>query len=264
MASGLGKCLRRLIHNPGASLFVSSADRIARRADIFVLIQEQGLGQRIYDVSTGLCLDDIVHAGGHHAIQRQTEVNRASRQAGVKRYQAAGGIMGSKDIGEQSREGATTKKRLADDRKTKVLSVVSRLSYQGRGQRPSLGTVSDELDRLEVRTGQGKFFNPKRLSQFAKAFQDEWEHAFDCYARNRRRIRQVISSTLVEFRNRRKRQAAMRRLFRRTPLHLVRASRGVDMWFSTPHLQHLRVYHTSKRNCQDGCRGPPLLVIMIP
>ncbi|MBB3992410.1 hypothetical protein GGR95_000029 [Sulfitobacter undariae] len=258
MASGLGKCLRCLKRNPHAILLVSSADRIARRADIFVLIQKQGLGQRIYDVSTGLCLDDIVRAGGHHVIEKQTESDRTSRQLGLKRYHATGGVMGSIDIGMRSRDASQKKKRLADDREAAVLSVVSRLTSRGRGQRLSLGKICDELDHREIRTGQGRFFTPQRLSQFGKGRPHRWRHALDSYARPRRRIRQIITATQIEIRHRRVRQTTMRRLLKRTPVRHIQTSRGFDTWTCIGHFPHGQARYTSKCDCRDGCRGPPV------
>jgi len=258
MASGLGKCLKLLKRHPHAILLVSSADRIARRADIFVLIQKQGFGQRIHDVSTGLCLDNIVQVGLHQVIEKKTDAHRESRQAGLDRYQAAGGVVGLKDIGRQSRHAAQKKKRLADDREAEVLSVVSRLTYQSRGQRPSQGTICDELDHLEIRTGHGHFFTAERLSQFGKRSPHRWRHAFDSYARPRRRIRRIITATQIEFRNRRVRQTAMKRLFKRTPHHFIRTSRGFDTWICISLLPRCQAFQIGRCVCQGGCRGPPI------
>lgn len=258
MASELGEGLKLLKRNPHAILLVSNADRIARRADIFLLIQRQGFGKRIYDASTGRCLDDIIQAGLHHAIEKQTEAQRASRQAGLERYRANGGVVGSTDIAKQSRHGTLKKKKLADDREAAVLAIVSRLTSQGRGQRPTRSAICDELVRQQIYTGQGRSFTQDRLSQLGKRSPHRWEYAFDSYFRPRRRIRKIIAATVSELRNRRERQAAMMRLGNGTPRSSIRTSIGFDTWMCSRLPHRWQADTASKRVCRYGCRGPPV------
>ncbi len=75
MASGLGKCLKMLKRHPESILLVSDADRIARRADIFELIQRQGLGHRVFEAASGMSVNDIIATGKHHKIQAKTETD---------------------------------------------------------------------------------------------------------------------------------------------------------------------------------------------
>jgi predicted site-specific integrase-resolvase len=258
MASGLGKCLKLLKHNPHAILLVSNADRIARRADIFMLIQKQGLGQRIYDAATEMSLDDIIHGGLHYIIEKTTEAQRASRQAGRDRKRALGAKLGSTDIATQSRLGAQKKKQLTAQRDAAVFSAVSRYIHQSRGQCPPLSTISDELNRLAIRTGQGRFWTSERLSQHKKSKQREWAHALDSYARPRRRIRRIITSTQIEFRKRRDRSTAMRRLLKAMPVHLVNNIKSIDKSFCVSRSARWRSHQTNRCHSREGCRGPPM------
>ena len=178
MNSGLGRCLRHLKRNPDAILLVSQADRIARSAKIFLLIQQQGLGRRVFEASTEMSLDEIIDAGVHLEIERQTEAQRASRKAGVERRMRSGGVVGSQDLGELSVLASQEKIRLADEREAAVLSVIRRLVLEGRGRHPSLGEISDELTKLEIYTGQGRSFTPERLSQLKKRNPGKWKRAF--------------------------------------------------------------------------------------
>jgi hypothetical protein len=75
MASGLGKCLRLLKRDSYTIVLVSNSDRIAQRSDIFVLIQKKGLGHRVFDASTGMCVDDMVRAGHHRRIEKRQRHN---------------------------------------------------------------------------------------------------------------------------------------------------------------------------------------------
>jgi len=257
MASGLGQLLRLLKRNPDAIGLVSNADRIARRADIFTLIQKQGLGQRIYDAATGMSLDDTMQAGRHSAIEKQTEAQRASRQAGRDRLRASGVVLGSTDIAKQSRNGARKKRQLTHDRDTEILSLVSRLVYQNRGQRPPMSTISDELDHLGMRTGQGRPWTPERLSHHKKTRPHKWAHAYDSYARPRRRIRQIITATQIEIRNSRDRRTAMRRLFKRAPHHQIKTSKTFEKMLCVSRSLRWQPRQTSSFRHRAGCRGPP-------
>lgn len=253
MASGLGQLLKLLKRNPEAIGLVSAADRIARRADIFILIQKQGLGQRIFDASTGMSLDDIIQAGRHVIIENKTESLRASRQAGLDRLRASGVVLGSADIAKYSRHGARKKSQLTHHRDTEVLSVVSRLVCQNRGRCPPMSTISDELDNLGIRTGQGLHWTPERLSQHKKNNQHGWAQALDSYARPRRRLRLIITATQIENCNRRSRRIAMRRLFRKMPLQDIRTSK----MFRASHSLRWRPFRTNSFRYRQGCRGPP-------
>lgn len=258
MASGLGQLLKLLKRNPEAIGLVSNADRIARRADIFILIQKQGLGQRIFDASTGLPLDDIIQAGRHVIIEKKTESLRAARQAGLDRLQAWGVVLGSADIAKYSREGARKKRQLTHRRDTEVLAVVSRLVCQNRGQRPTMGTISDELDLLGIRTGQGRPWTPKRLSHHKKTRPQEWAHACDSYARPRRRIRQIITAKQIEIRKNRDRRTALRRLLKKTPYCQIKTSKTFEKMLCVSRSLRWRPRQTSCFRHRAGCRGPPL------
>lgn len=253
MASGLGQLLKLLKRNPEAIGLVSNADRIARRADIFILIQKQGLGQRIYDASTGMSLDDIIQAGRHNIIEKKTESLRASRQAGMDRLRASGVVLGSADIAKYSRQGARKKSQLTHHRDTEVLSVVSRLVYQNRGQCPPLSTISDELDHLGIRTGQGLPWTRERLSQHKKTRPHKWAHACDSYARPRRHLRQIITATQIETSNRRSRKTAMRRLLKEIPVQDIRTSK----MFRGSRSLRWRPRQTNNFRYRAGSRGPP-------
>lgn len=257
MASGLGQLLRLLKRNPDAIGLVSNADRIARRADIFTLIQKQGLGQRLYEAATGMSLDDIMQAGRHNVIEKQTEAQRASRQAGRDRLRASGVVLGSTDIAKQSRNGVRKKRQLTHDRDTEILSQVSRLVYQNRGQRPPMSTISDELDHLGMRTGQGRPWTPERLSQHKKARPHKWSHACDSYARPRRRIRQIITATQIEIRITRDRRTAMRRLFKRTSPHEIKTIMRFKKMLCASRPSRWRLRPTDRYSYRAGCRGPP-------
>jgi hypothetical protein len=253
MASGLGQLLKLLKRNPEAIGLVSNADRIARRADIFILIQKQGLGQRIYDASTGMSLDDIIQAGRHVIIEKKTESLRASRQAGLDRLRASGVVLGWADIAKQSRHGARKKSQLTRHRDTEVLSVVSQLVCQNRGQCPPMSTISDELDHLGIRTGQGLPWTPERLSQHKKNNPHRWAHALDSYARPRRRLRRIITANQIETFNRRNRKTAMRRLLKKIPVQDIRTSK----MFCASRSLRWRPRQTNSFRYRAGSRRPP-------
>lgn len=200
MAAGLAKVLRELKRHPSAILLVSNADRIARRADIFRLIHDQGFGLRVFDAETGMSLDDLISSGKHLEIEKRTETNRRAQQNGQDRYQAAGGVLGSSEIRSYSQQGTRAKKRLTKARQDDVLGVVAEMTRQNRGHKPSYRSICDELDRREIRTGQGRFFNPDRLRQYRKQNRGKWLAATDSYARPRRHIRQMVTTAQVQFR----------------------------------------------------------------
>lgn len=262
MASGLGKCLKLLKRNPYAILLVSNTDRIARRADIFELIQKQGLGHRIYDASTGLCLDGIVQAGRHRSIEKQTEKKRETLNEARVRFLAAGGVLGSTDIAKHSREAVLKKKRLAKEREADVLSVLARLVRLSRGKRPTMGEICDELRAQEIHTGQGRFFTSERLSQFKKKNPQKWRKAYDSYSRPRRRIRRIIFATLIELRNRRDREAGMTRLHRRTQLNRIRTNNGFNIKICISLQPRWQDHRFNMCSCRDGCRGPPVTLAL--
>lgn len=253
MASGLGHLLRLLISNPDAIGLVSNADRVARRADIFTLIQKQGLGQRIYDAATGMSLDDIMQAGRHNVIERQTEAQRESRQAGLDRLRASGVALGSTGIAKHSRRGAQKKRQLTHQRDAEIISIVSRLVCQNRGQCPPMSMICDELNHLGIRTGQGRFWSPERLSQHKKNNPHSWAHALDSYARPRRRLRRIIRANEIETRNRRIRRTAMLLLLKKMPVQDIRNSK----MFCASRSLRWRPFQTNSFRYRAGCRGPP-------
>ena len=256
MASGLGQLLRLLKRNPEAIGLVSNADRIARRAAMFILIQKQGLGHRIYEASTGMSLDDIIQADRHNIIEKQTEAQRASRQAGLDRLRASGVVLGSADIAKYSRHGARKKSQLTHHRDTEVLAVVSRLVYQNRGQCPTMSAISDELDDLGMRTGQGLSWTPERLSQHKKNRPHKWARACKS-ARRRRHLRWTITATQIETCNRRNRRTAMQRLFAKMPFLDIRTTKKLEKMLSASRSPRWRPHRTNSFRYRAGCRGPP-------
>lgn len=210
MASGLGRTLRLLQRHPDAVLLVSDADRIARRADVFGLIQRQGLGHRVFDASTGMNVNDIVRTGVHNNIEIQTEKLRAARQAGLEAYQASGAQLGSMEIKNHSSEATLMKQRRAKQRCDAIVEVVRQIIHKTRGRIPQYDEICEELDHLEIRTGQGRFFTTLRLSQRKKQHPVQWREAIDSYAAPRRRVRWLVTSTQIELRNRRNRKHAHR------------------------------------------------------
>lgn len=257
MASGLGQLLRLLKRNPEAIGLVSNADRIARRANIFILIQKQGLGQRIYEASTGMSLDEIIQAGRHNIIEKQTEAQRASRQAGLDRLRASGVVLGSADIAKYSRQGARKKSQLTHHRDTEVLSVVSGLVCQNRGQCPPMSTISDKLDDLGIRTGQGLPWTPERLSQHKKNRPHKWARARNSYARRRRHLRWTITATQIENCNRRSRRTFMQRLFNKMPRQDIRTINKTERMVWDSRSLHSLTPRTNSFRHRAGCRGPP-------
>lgn len=259
MATALGSCLRILKRNPNAILLVSNADRLARRADIFLLMQTQGFGRRIFDASSGMSLDDIIQEGIHRKIENTTHAQRVSCQAGTRQRQASGGKLGFSGIGAYSNQGNEKKQRLAERRKTEVLSVVSQLVIDGHGRRPTNGEICDELNRHEIRTGQCRFFNPERLSQFAKRYRREWDHALDSYARSRRRIKAIVNSAIrfmTNLRAKRRRQLNLFKLARLDRHQFHRITQAQGPWSRTvaPSICQCRT-HSDLRLCRCFLRA---------
>ncbi|MCG7493305.1 recombinase family protein [Thalassobius sp. Cn5-15] len=198
MATGLRKCLRHLKRHQSEILLVSSDDRISRRAEVFELIQKQGLGKRIYDASTGMNVDDIIELNHHHKVEELTNAKREAQFKAIARLMADGQAFGSPDIAKHSKKGSITKTRLADEREAQVLSVIANMTYRGGGQKPSYEEISDELDLQGIRTGQNRFLTPKRLCQLRKRSPEKWDYAFDTYHRPRRRIRELVQAAKTE------------------------------------------------------------------
>lgn len=224
MASGLGKVIRHLKRHPNAIVLVSEANRIARRPDIFELIQIQGLGHRFYNASTGRCLNDIIKDGSHIEIERQTYAQKKSRKRGLHRYIKNGGDIGYDRIADHSREGSETKKQLTHERDAHLLRIVSQMTFRNRGRPVPYTEICDELDRREVRTGQGRPFTPERLAQHRKNNRSKWIGPCDSYHRPRRDIRRNIILAPVETRKRRERHLYMQRLVKATTYKPIWAS----------------------------------------
>jgi len=257
MASGLGKALRELKRHPSAILLVSNADRIARRPDIFRLIHDQGFGLRVFDAETGMSLDDMISSGKHLEIEKRTENNRRAQQDGRDRYKASGGVLGSSEIRSYSRQGTRAKKRLTKARQDDVLGVVAEMTRQNRGHKPSFKAICDELDLREIRTGQGRFFNPERLRQYRKQNRGKWLAAMDSYARPRRRIRQIVTTALVQVRK----QCAGSRIARRfattdrRDFEAHNPTLADNMLLVRPTTRPAHQFHKCCR--RDGCSAPP-------
>ncbi len=260
MATELGKCIRHMMRHPSEILLVSSYDRIARRPDIFELIQKQGLGRRIYDVSTGMNVDDIVKAGLHFLVEKQTKAKHKAQCNAIARLMADGVEHGSPDIAKHSKQASELKARMADDREAQVLSVISAMTLHGRGQRPSYADISDELDRQGIRTGQKRFMTPARLCQLRKRSPEKWDYAFDSYHRPRRRIRKLVNEALTEIQNQRKHRRRRIWLSNKTIvgalLHGITWSDLRSLVVGPKHL-HDQIL---KQGGEDGCRGPPALI----
>ncbi|MCH2249582.1 MAG: recombinase family protein [Cognatishimia sp.] len=257
MASGLGQSLRLLKRHPDAILLVSNADRIARRTDVFTLIQKQGLGHRVFDADTGMHVNDIIKAGIHRQIETKTEELHAVCQEGLKDYQASGGQLGSPVIRKYAKKASLKKQRLTKERSDAILGVIRNNVLNTRGRVPSYQEACTELNRREIRTGQGRFFTQERLIQWRKNHLTEWSKAIDSYAAPRRRIRWLITMTQIDIRNRRNRKLARRKLTRDVdcPANDMHQS---SLWsppsFSLPIWSKERF---CRFRCCDQCRGPP-------
>lgn len=257
MASGLGRSLRLLKRHPYAILLVSNADRIARRTDVFTLIQKQGLGHRVFDADTGMHVNDIIKAGIHRQIETKTEELHAARQEGLKDYQASGGKLGSSVINTYAQKATLKKQHLARERSDAILRVVRKNVLNTRGRVPSYHEICTELNRREIRTGQGRFFTQGRLIQWRKNHLTEWRKAIDSYAAPRRRIRWLIRMIQSDIRNRRDRKLARRKLTRDVDCD-ANDMRQSSLWsppsFSLPMWSKERL---CRYRCRDQCRGPP-------
>jgi hypothetical protein len=257
MASGLGKCLKLMKRDNGAILLVSDADRIARRADVFLLIQKQGLGHRVYDASTGMSVNDVVQSGLHQKIETKTEEQHQAKLNGLDAYRASGGKLGSEYIRQHSHKAKQIKQQLAVQRRDEILQVARSAVRLNRGRTPSFQEICDELNRVGIRTGQSRFFTPLRLCQWKKQHPIEWRQAMQCYLRPRRRIRSMITMTQIEIRNRRDRNRSMRILtqdagFLATDTYQPLYVPDEAIWGSV-----CRTAQVSGRGCCDPCRGPP-------
>ena len=209
MASGLGKCLKLMKRKIGLTLLVSDADRIARRADVFMLIQKQGLGHRVYDASTGMNVNNIVQAGLHQKIETKTEEQHKAKLSGLNAYRASGGKLGSDRIKNYSHKANSKKQQIAKQRRDQVLQVLRWVVRRNQGQSTTMQDFCDELNRRCVRTGQGRFFTSLRLRQWKKKHKQEWRQAMHCYTPPRQRIQRiarVIRMTQIEIRHRRQRK----------------------------------------------------------
>jgi hypothetical protein len=222
------------------------------------LIKAQGLGRRIYDATTGLCLNDSIKLGAHTVIEEQTKRQWASRIRGMVRLMKDGGVMGNQDIARQSAIGISTKARIAKEREADVLSAVSQVVIFYRGRIPSFEEICDELDRRDIRTGQGNFFTPERLAQYKKSCVKKWNRALDSYHRPRRSIRKKIMYVVVELSKRRRCNAQMKSLLGTRINKPICVDPNCSEWVNRisnslfqPSRQH------SVTQVSDGCRGPP-------
>ncbi|WP_164744781.1 recombinase family protein [Nioella ostreopsis] len=259
MASGLGKCLKMLKRRPESILLVSDADRIARRADIFELIQRQGLGHRVFEAASGMSVNDIIATGKHHSIQAKTETDAAMRQAGMNRYRERGGYMGSPTIAMRSKTATAAKEQNTTKRRSEVFTVITDLVRVNRGRKPSYTEICDELDRRGVRTGQGHFFTPVRLAQYRKSNRTEWNSALDSYSRPRRRLNHIITTIQTETRRRRlsRRRVALLSQVALQPSHDQTRALSPDPLGAGQH-----GWRNPRQNVgvsSKGCRGPPNL-----
>ncbi len=199
MATKLGSALRHLKRNLSMIMIVSDADRIARRSDVFETVQAQGLGHRIFDVSTGNSVNEIIAIGEHYRIERQYKAARMSCQGGIQKRIAAGGSMGNPNIQNFKRQAAKIKKQNDQQRKDAVLMAVAQQSMKSRGKPTCLKAISDALDKKEVRTGQSLPFTPKRLSQFKKLNSGLWRDAANKYHSWLRRLKRTKRCAKIEF-----------------------------------------------------------------
>lgn len=259
IAGKLGTLLRHLKRHPEIIMLVSSADRIARRRDVFLALQAQGFGKRIYVASTGKCLDQIIVDGDHTRIERKTIKQQESCQRGRERYLADGGMLGNPAIKEQSAKGTKASAEKATHVLDEVLDTVKTYSLSHRGAKASKKALCDELDERRVRTVQGNPFTPVRLSQLKKRNAKAWEWAEDSYTRPRRRIMKIVSAVTGWFAALREvfllklqREALVAR-FAGSPL-LLRVCR--EAYKAALHLPLLDSSALKTRGA-DGCRGPP-------
>lgn len=276
-ASKIGTAIGKLKRHPHSIILVSDADRISRRADVFEMIQRQGLGHRIYVASSGLSLDEIVALGHHKKIEQQTQEYKEACRLGQQRCRDNGGTIGSPDIKHHSRSGAQKKSEQAKERRAGICKIISRMTCANRGQQPSHGEICDVLRDSEIRTGQGYFFTAPKLQQLKKGMVAEWDYATDSWHRPRRRIREIveewqreiqrknkvrrivrlITNCQIELNRKRERQTFMKRL-------VAFLTKG-DLWrvlvdqcsiiLKCSTLLSTSMWTKCKGN--DGCRGPP-------
>lgn len=249
--SGLGRALKMLIRHPHAIILVSNLDRIGRRIDVFELIQAQGLGYRIMDAETGMSLDDLMAAKQHLAIEKKTRARKRAQIAALVRYRASGGVHGSPDIKQHSAQGTKKKKALAKERLNEVLEVITAMVRRSRGRRPRLAEVAEELDRHDIRTGQGRLFDAERLSQLRKSNPGAFRKAFNSYKRDRQRIRAHVTTTSLVFGKRRQSQGLLRML-----------APEPSVWTFRTTIRHCTIFHEpgtafGRTRRFDRCRSPP-------
>lgn len=258
MATGLGTALRHLKHNPGMIMIVSSADRIARRSDVFEKIKAQGLGHRIFDVSTGKSVDEIITTGRHRRIENGYKAARQSCQDGIHKRRAAGGSVGNPKIKKYKPQASKAKKQNDKQRNDAVLAAVRAESMKARGKPPCLKVVSDRLNHQQVRTGQSLFFTPKRLAQFKKRNAGAWNAAATKFHAWLHRLKLTIRSVKIEADNRRKSKRQRMLLEAQPSISKKRAnsSERCNSWQVGTHgpLIHL----PSRLYFEDSCRGPPM------
>lgn len=248
---GIGKVLRMLIRHPNAIILVSNLDRIGRRIDTFELIQKQGLGHRIMDAETGKSLDDLMASNQHTEIARRTRDQKRAQRAGQERYLESGGVHGLPTIKKYSRRGTVKKKALAKERLHQVLRVISIMARRNYGRRPRLAEIADELNRRDIRTGQGRFFDAERLSQLRKSHPGAFKAAFATPSRDRQRIRAHVRTTSIVCAKRRQNQRRMRSLAPQPRAWTFRTTVEQRPAFDTP-----TPTFTINR-LLIGCRSPP-------
>ncbi|WP_407929368.1 recombinase family protein [Jannaschia marina] len=248
---GLGKALKLLIRHPHAIILVSNLDRIGRCTEVFELIQAQGVGHRILDAETGKSLDDLMAAKQHIEVAKRTKDQQRARRDGLERYRASGGVHGSTRIKQHSHQGAKKKKALAKERLDAVLEVITVMVRRSRGRRPKLAEVADELDRHDIRTGQGRLFDAERLSQLRKSHPGAFKKAFNRYKADRQRIRAHVRTTSLVNVKRRQSHCLIRMLAPRPRPWTFRTTVGHCAIYGDPGTALVR-----KRRF-DRCRSPP-------
>lgn len=258
IATGLGTALRYLKHNPGMIMIVSDADRIARRSDVFEKIKSQGLGHRIFDVSTGKSVNEIIETGEHHRIEESYKAARQACQEGINKRIAAGGSFGNPKITHHKRQASRAKKQNDKQRKDAVLAEVGRQSMMARGKPPCLKAISNALDQQQVRTGQSLHFTTKRLSQFKKRNTGPWNAAATKFQAWMHRIKLVIRSVKIEADNRRRPKRRRMQLEAQSSISKKCAcsSERCRSWLVRVDVPVRQLQ--SRLHFEDSCRGPPL------
>ena len=257
MVTGLGKALEQLELHPDAIMLVSKDNRIARRADVFELVKELGLGHRIYDATTGLCLNDMIKLGAHTRIEKQIKAQLTKGAKAIARLMKDGGNIGNDNIAQQSAIGSEKKKRLAKERKGQVFSVISTMTSHNRGKDPTHKEICSELDRRDIRTGQRRPFTPNRLAHLKKTDRVEWDYAFDSYHRPRRKIRESIKEALATCGRRRNHRKYLREFLIVQTHKLVWSDLAHERCKSLAHCTVVERPVHNMTNGTDGCRGPP-------